>query len=87
MAFSCLGLSYTDGSFDLIHQRFMYVFIPNDAWKGLIAEMSRVLRENGQIHLIERQFKMQKPNSDIASLLEAFSMSISKNQITMSICD
>ncbi|KAI8052981.1 S-adenosyl-L-methionine-dependent methyltransferase [Syncephalis plumigaleata] len=81
------GLPFPDSSFDLIHQRFMYVFIPNDAWKGLIAEMARTLRPNGQIHLIERQFETQRPNKIVASLLEAYNMSISKNQVSMAICD
>ncbi|KAI9593665.1 S-adenosyl-L-methionine-dependent methyltransferase [Syncephalis fuscata] len=81
------GLPFSDGYFDLIHQRFMYLFIPSNAWSALISEMARILKPGGQILLIERQFHVEKTNDVIGTMLGAFNSAISNNEVTTSICD
>ncbi|RKP23462.1 S-adenosyl-L-methionine-dependent methyltransferase [Syncephalis pseudoplumigaleata] len=81
------GLPFSDATFDFVHQRFMYSFVPNDSWQGLVAEMARVLKPDGRIHLVERHFELGRYQTDVVSLLGAFNRAIHENQVSMAICD
>jgi SAM-dependent methyltransferase len=46
-------LDFADGSFDLVHGRFLAGFMPREAWPVLVQECWRVLRPGGMLCLIE----------------------------------
>ena len=46
-------LPFADGTFDFVHQRLMMAGVPMRAWRGVIAELARVLRPGGWLELVE----------------------------------
>ncbi|RKP27376.1 S-adenosyl-L-methionine-dependent methyltransferase, partial [Syncephalis pseudoplumigaleata] len=46
------GLPYADASFDYIHQRFLEMGVPSDAWPQLLDELHRVCTPGGGVELV-----------------------------------
>ena len=47
------GLPFTAKTFDLVHQRLLFLGIPADRWSDLIGELARVCRSGGWVELLE----------------------------------
>jgi demethylmenaquinone methyltransferase/2-methoxy-6-polyprenyl-1,4-benzoquinol methylase len=52
-------LPYPDGTFDLVYNGYMFDLIPLDGFMPILQEMSRVLKPNGKIVLVN----MSKPDN------------------------
>ncbi len=54
------GLPFQDGSFDLVHQRFLTAGIPVASWPATVAELVRVTRPGGWVELVEGPLNLQR---------------------------
>ncbi len=54
-------LPFHDSTFDLVHMRFLYPFIPAHHWEALFQELARVTRPGGWIESVEpRPYAIQQ---------------------------
>lgn len=49
-------LDFADNSFDVVNARYLYGFMPPDAWPRLIQECKRILRPGGILRLTEPEW-------------------------------
>jgi ubiquinone/menaquinone biosynthesis C-methylase UbiE len=49
-------LAFADNSFDLVNSRFIFSFMPSDAWPKLLQECKRILQPGGIIRLTESEW-------------------------------
>ncbi|HEX7736838.1 MAG TPA: class I SAM-dependent methyltransferase [Ktedonobacteraceae bacterium] len=49
------GLPFPDQQFDFVHQRFLVLAIPAQAWPGVLRELVRVTRAGGWVEVVETQ--------------------------------
>ena len=49
------GLHFPDQSFDFVHQRLLFLALPESAWPNVVRELVRVTRPGGWVELLESQ--------------------------------
>src|SRR5215469_10995906 len=47
------GLPFKDGRFDFVHQRLLFLAVPESSWSGVVADLVRVTRPGGWVELVE----------------------------------
>ena len=47
------GLPFRDATFDLVHQRLLFLGIPGDSWPAVVRDLLRVARPGGWVELVE----------------------------------
>jgi len=47
------GLPFVDGRFDFVHQRLLFLAVPQSSWSGVVADLVRVTRPGGWVELVE----------------------------------
>ncbi len=64
------GLPFLDGTFDLVHQRLLFLAIPAASWPAVVHDLFRVTRPGGWIELVEPPLRLDGAGPAIERLLE-----------------
>jgi ubiquinone/menaquinone biosynthesis C-methylase UbiE len=64
------GLPFTDGGFDLVHQRLLLPGVPVNAWMAAMTELVRVTRPGGWVELVEGSFAIEPAGPATKRLFE-----------------
>jgi len=64
------GLPFRDGSFDLVHQRLLFLAIPAASWPAVVRDLLRVTRPGGWVELVEPPLGLEGAGPAIGRLLE-----------------
>jgi SAM-dependent methyltransferase len=63
------GLPFVDDAFDFVHQRLLFLAVPDDAWPALVTDLVRVTRPGGWIELVEPPLMAFDPRGPAISRL------------------
>jgi SAM-dependent methyltransferase len=64
------GLPFLPGSFDFVHQRFLFSGVPVAAWPAEVIELLRVCRGGGWVELVEGATWLERPGPATLRLVE-----------------